>query len=187
MANSSESIEAADISLERDEFLRRMLRELTGTLEDIVGTENASGYINTVGSILGEWIDRQYRSNLEIEKLDLEQVARVCVDLKRRIGGDFYIVSVDDSKIVIGNRKCPFGDMAHDRPSLCMVTSNVFGRIAADNLGYARVALDETIARGHSQCRVTIHLQPKPESTAEEREYYSVEDHPNSPKSSEGQ
>ncbi len=30
-----------------------------------------------------------------------------------------------------GNRLCPFGELVRDRPSLCMMTSNVFGYIAA--------------------------------------------------------
>jgi hypothetical protein len=31
---------------------------------------------------------------------------------------------------------------------MCMMTSNVFGHIAVQNLGYAHVALEQTIARG---------------------------------------
>ena len=78
----------------------------------------------------------------------VEQVAAVLVDLKRRIHGDFFIIEEDDEKIVLGNRACPFAEMVAGRPSLCMMTSNVFGFIAADNLGYSKVELQETIARG---------------------------------------
>ncbi len=42
------------------------------------------------------------------------------------------------------------------RPSLCMMTSNVFGVIAAENLGYAKVALTETIALGAPGCRAVV-------------------------------
>ena len=61
---------------------------------------------------------------------------------------------------MLGNRACPFGDRVRDRPSLCMMTSNVFGHIVSQNLGYARVVLDETIASGADGCRVTIELEP---------------------------
>jgi hypothetical protein len=44
----------------------------------------------------------------------------------------------------------------------------VFGRIAANNLGYARVDLEETIATGHKGCRVIICL----DSDSEGREYF---------------
>lgn len=37
-----------------------------------------------------------------------------------------------------------------------MMTSNVFGMIAASNLGYAKVELQETIAKGASGCRVIV-------------------------------
>jgi predicted ArsR family transcriptional regulator len=168
-------LKALDVPLERDLFMRKMLRELTGTLEDVVGVEDAAGYVSVVGSAMGQWIDKQYRQALSVDHLDVEQVSQVFVDLKGRIGGDFYIVSCDENRIVIGNRTCPFGQMAHDRPSMCMMTSNVFGRIAADNLGYARVELQETIAQSAKECRIVVHLEPRDGAPADEREYYSTQ------------
>jgi hypothetical protein len=55
------------------------------------------------------------------------------------------------------------------------MTSNVFGSIAAENLGYAKVELQETIARGAPGCRVVVHLQQTPEAEAAEgREYVKI-------------
>ena len=55
-----------------------------------------------------------------------------------------------------------------------MMTSNVFGRIAADNLGYAGVHIEEAIARGDPGCRVIISLKRKPErANIDFREYFS--------------
>ncbi|HET6518640.1 MAG TPA: methanogen output domain 1-containing protein, partial [Geminicoccaceae bacterium] len=105
------------------------------------------------------------------------QVARVLVDLKRRIRGDFYVIAEDDEKIVLGNRACPFGDKVLGRRSMCMMTSNVFGSIAASNLGYAKVELQETIAEGHAGCRVVVYLRPTGEALAADgREYYGADD-----------
>lgn len=163
-----------DLPIERDMFLRKLLRELSGTLEDTIGVEAAAGYIATVGSLMGEWIDEMYKKGLGIDHLSAKQVAEVFIDLKSRIDGAFYLISMDTDKIVIGNKKCPFGEYAKDRDSLCMMTSNVFGRIAANNLGYARVALDETIARGDLGCRIVVYLNPRDDITADEREYYRV-------------
>ena len=60
-----------------------------------------------------------------------------------------------------------------DRPSLCMMTSNVFGVIAAENLGYARVVIERAIARGDGDCRIIVHLHPAPEGEeAPGREYF---------------
>jgi hypothetical protein len=98
------------------------------------------------------------------------------VDLKRRIQGDFYVIDQDDEKIVLGNRACPFGDKVLDRPSLCMMTSNVFGSIAAENLGYAKVELQQTIAQGNPGCRIVVHLMQTPAaSVAEGREYFKTD------------
>ncbi|WP_427159178.1 methanogen output domain 1-containing protein [Aliinostoc sp. HNIBRCY26] len=167
------SIDAANISLERDVFLRTLIRELSGTLQDVVGLEEASGFISVVGQRMGEQINQEYKSALEVSQLTREQIADVLVDLKRRIQGDFYIIEQNDEKIVFGNRVCPFAEKVLNRPAMCMMTSNVFGTIAADNVGYAKVELHKTIASGDDGCRVTVYLKPTEESEdAEGREYF---------------
>lgn len=167
------TVDEVDVDLERDGFVRRLLRHLSGTLQEVVGLEEASGFVSVVGSRMGEEIDRQYREALDQDRLDREQLADVMVDLKRRIEGDFFIVEQSDEKIVLGNRRCPFGDEVEGRPSLCMMTSNVFGSIAARNVGYAKVTVEEAIARGDAGCRIVVHLEPTDEALAAEgREYF---------------
>ena len=148
------------IPLERDVFLRSLVRELSGVLEDVVGIKEASGFVSVVGQSIGKWIDGEYRKALKVSNLSREQVAQVCVDLKRRIQGQFYVIEEDEEKIVFGNTACPFGEKVVGRDSMCMMTSNVFGQVAAQNLGYANVELQETIAKGASACRVVIYLKP---------------------------
>jgi predicted ArsR family transcriptional regulator len=165
--------EALAVSLERDTFLRTLIRELAGTLQDVVGLEEASGFVTVVGQRVGESINNDYRAAFGLEHLDRGQVTDVLVDLKRRIAGDFYVIEETDEKIVLGNRKCPFGDKVLGRPAMCMMTSNVFGVIAAENLGQAKVALEETIAEGAPGCRVTVYLKHTPDWEAcAGREYF---------------
>ncbi len=167
------SVAGADIQLERDVFLRTLVRELAGTLEDVVGLEEAGGFVSVVGQRMGRGMDADYRRALEVDRLSREQVRDVLVDLKRRIQGDFFVIEEDDDRIVLGNRACPFAEKVVDRPAMCMMTSNVFGTIAADNLGYAKVELRETIARGAPGCTVVIHLRPTAEAeSASGREYF---------------
>ncbi len=167
------AIGAAELPLERDLFLRSLIRELSGTLEDVVGLEEASGFISVVGQNIGDWINRSYQDALATQRFTRQQVADILVDLKARIKGDFYVIEQDDAKIVLGNRACPFGDKVIGRTSMCMMTSNVFGGIAADNLGYAKVELQQTIARDDPGCRVTVYLKRTPEAEeAEGREYF---------------
>ncbi|MEH2058823.1 MAG: methanogen output domain 1-containing protein [Nostoc sp.] len=167
------SIGTLNLSLERDIFLRTLIRELSGTLQDVVGLKEASGFISVVGERMGRQLNQDYKSALEVSNLSRKQVADVLVDLKKRIQGDFYVIEQNDEKIVFGNRVCPFGDKVLNRPTMCMMTSNVFGTIAANNLGYAKVELQETIAEGASECRVIVYLKLTEEAEdAEGREYF---------------
>lgn len=172
MANDNR-ISALELPLERDVFLRDLIRHLSGTLEEVVGIEEASGFISVVGQRVGEQINDCYKAALALDSLSREEVSQVLVDLKRRIRGDFYIIEEDENKIVLGNTTCPFGGKVFGRSSMCMMTSNVFGVIVAENLGYANVVLEETIANGDAGCRVVIYLSPK--ALSEDvfgREYY---------------
>ncbi|WP_437730076.1 methanogen output domain 1-containing protein [Sorangium sp. So ce1335] len=163
MSNDAEAVRRLPVQLDRDHFLRQLLRELAGTLQEVVGLEQASGFVSIVGQKIGDQINEEYRSGFQVPRLTREQVTQVLVDLKRRIQGDFYVIEESDEKLVLGNRACPFGDMVKDRQALCMMTSNVFGLITAENLGYARVVIEESIAQGHAGCRVVVHLKPSPD------------------------
>ncbi|MDP9169421.1 MAG: methanogen output domain 1-containing protein [Acidobacteriota bacterium] len=172
---TAREVEELDVDLDRDGFLRSLIRELSGALQDVVGVEEASGFFSIVGQKLGEEINDKYRSRLGADKLSRDQVAATLVDLKRRIQGQFYLIELSDDKIVLGNRACPFAEKVIGRPSMCMMTSNVFGAIAAKNLGYAKVELQETIANGDPGCRVVVHLRTTPESADSfGREYFKT-------------
>lgn len=163
----------APIALNRDVFMRSLIRELARVLEDVVGLEEAAGYVSLVSQTVGDDINSQYTKALAVDRLDRPQVTLVMVDLKKRLGGDFFVIEENDRRIVLGNRVCPFGDKVLGRPSMCMMTSNLFGTIAADNLGYARVELEKTIARWDVGCRVVVHLRPPSEAELTTgREYY---------------
>lgn len=172
-SNPTAAISELAIPLDRDVFLRNLLRHLAGTLEDVVGLQEASGFVSVVGQEIGDELNRTYKNALAVSNLSRQQVGEVLVDLKRRIQGDFYIIEEDDDKIVLGNRACPFGDKVLGRPALCMMTSNVFGSIAADNLGYSKVAIEKAIARGDAECRVVVYLKPNREAQSSKgREYF---------------
>lgn len=155
-------IAALAVPLDRDLFMRTLVRELANVLCDVVGIEQAAGFISVVGQGMGRQIDHSYRQALQVPRLDRAQVAAVLVDLKQRIQGDFYVVEQDDSRLLLRTRSCPFEDKVKGQKAMCMMTSNVFGSIAADNLGYAKVELRRTIAEGARECEVAIYLQPGP-------------------------
>src|SRR5688500_18299306 len=96
----SPPVERLNVPLERDVFLRTLIRELAGTLQEVVGLEEASGFVSVVGQRIGDQINEEYKAALGVDRLTRAQVAEVLVDLKRRIQGDFYIIEQDDEKIV---------------------------------------------------------------------------------------
>ncbi len=164
-----------EITRDRDQFLRELIRDLSGTLEDVVGVEDAAGFISVVGARLGDAMNAEYRAHANVKSLSLEQIVACLIDLKKRIQGDFQVESISTDQIVLVNSRCPFGDYVKGRPSLCMMTSNVFGRIAAENAGYAEVAIPEAIANGDERCRVIVSFAPTNNNseTGDAREYYA--------------
>jgi len=172
---SNVKVKELDLPLNRDVFLRTLIRDLAGTLQEVVGQDEAEGYISLVGQSIGEWMDTTYKGKLDQEKLTREQVIDVLVDLKARINGKFYLQESDDDKMIFANTQCPFEDKVLGRPCMCMMTSNVFGSIAANNLGYAKVELVKTIANGDGECNVVVYTSPTDEAkSAKGREYFGV-------------
>lgn len=169
-------VASAAIGLDKTIFFNKMISELAGTIEAVVGVEQASGYVAAVGATIGEWLNAAYHAELGPDDFDMEALAAIFVDLKARIDGGFFVKSVDADTIVLGNTRCPFGKYVLGRPSLCQMTSNVFGRIAADNVGYARVKIERAIAQGHEDCHVIVQLRNHSDVEPDEREYYRVPD-----------
>lgn len=177
---SAKELEQSDVELDRETFLLEMVRHLSGTLQDIVGLNEAEGFISLVGGDIGDEINQRYehRFREQLRELDLESTANILIDLKRRIGGQFRVVQVSAESLVLENTRCPFGDAVLDRPSLCMMTSNVFGRIVADKQGYARVEIEKAIANHDGFCRIRVNLRPQTnKAPVSAREYFGRSEH----------
>ncbi|MGK0266072.1 MAG: putative ArsR family transcriptional regulator [Maricaulis sp.] len=173
MDDLNDRFKSLPISRDRDQFLRELIRELAATLEEVVGLDEAEVFISVVGNRIGDMMNAEYRELTQTERLDIEQTSAALVDLKRRIDGGFSVESVDEEELVLVNTRCPFGQDVIGHRSLCMMTSNVFGRIAADNNGYARVEIEQSIAAGDKGCRVVVSLRPVEQASSHRaREYF---------------
>lgn len=160
---SDQTVGATDFSevpvaLDLERFLGLIVKALSTTLEDTVGAREASGFISLVGLAVSDEIQTEYVRANGSRRLDRRAISGALIDLKRRIGGDFYVIEDNNERIVLGNRRCPFGDLAKACPTLCTVTSHVFGHMVAESQGYGRVTLADTIARGADRCRIVIDL-----------------------------
>ncbi len=167
-------LQGATVDFDRDQFLRWLTGDIAGKLESVLGLEEASGYLSLVGDSMGSRLLEEYRAERGSESWDLEEVSEVLVDLKRRIDGGFVVESITDDEIIFHNSRCPFGDVVTGHPSMCMMTSNVFGRITAEQFGQARVELEETIADGDGRCVVRVSLDlDKPPQREDARDYFA--------------
>ncbi|GCE26350.1 hypothetical protein KDA_18340 [Dictyobacter alpinus] len=155
------------IALDRDLFMRRLIASLGHLNEGILGSELTGAYIINVGLSMGAAIEEEYKRFWGIDRsFTLDEYAHVIVDLKQKIGGNFSLVSKDPLKVVVSTTSCPFDTLVRQSPSLCFMTSSVFGGIAARNFGYAKVVLQKRIALGDDGCYVIVHLQRTPEALA---------------------
>ena len=157
---------------EREGFFLDMLRDISGTLQEIVGLEEAEGYMSLVGTAMGARILARWMAETGRTRLEPADLPDLLLDLKARIGGGFRLARADGAGLEFLNDRCPFGARAEGRPSLCMMTSNVFGHIAAEAQGYARVELAETLAAGDTRCRVLVHFR---RDAGSGRVYFSAE------------
>lgn len=156
----------------RELFLRELVSELSSALQSVVGMREAEGFVKIVGLKIGEAIYQDYSADAGDEKWSTQELADVLIDLKRKIDGGFSVESIDEHKVILVNDRCPFGDLVKGRPSLCQMTSSVFGKIAAEQFDYALVEIKEAIANGDDRCRVLVHLTPPGEGQAEGVEFY---------------
>ena len=171
IADSSPNIGALDIDFDHQGLFSTLVADLAELLESIAGVEDACAYVSGIAARLGTDIEKQYKSALGVQHLSRDQLIEVLIDLKNHAGGAFSVIEQDEDRVVFGNCSCPLGRAAANHPSLCMVTSNIFGRLSANAIGYAAVDLEETIARGAAQCRVVLHLK-RTEPGPETREYF---------------
>jgi len=165
------NIGSLDIGFDHQGLFSTLVTDMAELLETIAGPEDACAYVSSIAARLGTDIEKRYKTALGLQHLNRNQLVEVLVDLKNRAGGAFFVIEQDEDRVVFGNCACPLGHAAANHPSLCMLTSNIFGRLAANAVGYAAVDLEETIAKGAAGCRVVLHLK-RMELGPDTREYF---------------
>lgn len=148
--------------IKREAFLLALAVQLAQTAEENQGPDAAGALVAQVGADIGAQMEAEYRRATGLEgPLSPAQLADCLVRLKSAIEGGFYVIEATDTRIVLGNTRCPFGDAVQRAPSLCRMTSSVFGGIAASTTGEdVTVDIQERIAIGDPGCRVVLDLAP---------------------------
>jgi DNA-binding CsgD family transcriptional regulator/anti-sigma regulatory factor (Ser/Thr protein kinase) len=158
----------SDGTFGKEAFLRALVVELAQAVEGAQGPDVAEAMVAQVGTNVGFRMEEGYRAARKLTgRLTPKDMADLYVRLKAAIDGDFYVIDADERRIVLGNRRCPFGEVVRRQPGLCRMTSSVFGGIAARNREAAAVVLEERIALGDPECRVVVWLDgtasPRPQ------------------------
>lgn len=166
--------EAGPAGFGRESFLRALVVQMAQDLELNEGPDTAEALIAQVGTDVGGQMEDEFRRAMgAVGTLTPEQMAECFVRLKHAIDGDFYPIEINEERIVLANRRCPFGDAVKMAPALCRMTSSVFGGIAARNAEGASILLEERIAVGDHQCRVVINLGPEDPTAVGRHRYQS--------------
>lgn len=151
----------------RESFLRALVVQLAQATALVAGPSLSESLVTQVGSDVGEQMEAAYRMAHDIVgDMTVDEIASLYVGLKHAIDGEFFVIEASEERIVLGNHRCPFGEAVRLAPSLCRMTSSVFGGIAHRNRGAAAVDLEERIALGDPQCRVTVWLHRPPDDRA---------------------
>lgn len=145
-------------NMDQKSFFLEMVLNLSGVLEQVIGLEDAEGYLALVGKKIGHDIYEDQKACHGDGNITIERLSEILVGLKSRIRGGFSIESIEDGKITLVNTDCPFGPRVAGHESLCMMTSSVFGTISAEAFGQANVDIRQSIAAGHGGCRVIVNL-----------------------------
>ena len=162
------------VDVDQTRFYRQCLLELNDVLDKVMGNDESSAFVGLVASRLADFFISAYREANGHRHYSPMQLAYLLIDLKARIGGDFYVSEITGRKIVLRNRKGPFGKGVLGKSSLCSMTAGVFGKIVAQSNQYAAVSVDEAIAKGDEQCKVTILLQAEDNSEGHYKEFFNV-------------
>jgi DNA-binding NarL/FixJ family response regulator/anti-sigma regulatory factor (Ser/Thr protein kinase) len=157
----------------KESFLRALTVELAEAVEASQGPDAAEAVVAQVGANVGGRMEDAYRAARGITgRLSAERIADLYVRLKAAIDGDFYVIEANERRIVLGNRRCPFGEVVQRQPGLCRMTSSVFGGIAARSAGRSAVVLEERIALGDPECRVVVWLGDEAPGDAHSAHHY---------------
>jgi hypothetical protein len=159
----------------KETFLRALVVQLAQTIEIQHGQDAADAAVAQVGTdVGGRMLDEFRLAEAVAGRMTPDEIGRCYVRLKHAIDGGFRVVEATAERIVLINDRCPFGEVVQQAPSLCRMTSSVFGGIAARNSEEgATVLLEERIALGDHGCRVVVELGIPRERADPAAHYYA--------------
>ena len=124
------------VNLSKEGFLSKIMADITANMPE----NELKAFCERAGISLGEDINMMYLSFNDVEKLSFDQISNAYVDIGKKLGGVFK-TKVTSEKISVEIVKSPFEQS--NAKAMNRILSAVFAKIAASNLGYAKVVVLE--------------------------------------------
>ncbi|MBW2980078.1 HTH domain-containing protein [Candidatus Woesearchaeota archaeon] len=150
------------VDLNKENFLNKLVIQIAANSDDKKAIKSAA-------SKMADHIVELYKGYYGIDKLNFDQVVEAIEDAQEKIGGKAEVIEKADKHLTLKCTKCPFGDNVKLCRHLCYVTSNILGKLASKNLGYAKVNIKKAIAQGADHCLVEVYLKEGKEEGKEFR------------------
>lgn len=157
------------VTLNRETYFNSVILNLAAELNDAALKKR----VKSAAIANAKKVEQQYKKFHGIEKLNYIQVLDSLVDAQKKIGGNFIVIERTEDLIILKNTKCPFGEQVKKAPCLCTTTSALCGVMTAKNLGYSKVILKKTIAKGSNDCLIYIYLKKTEQETGNEIDEYA--------------
>ncbi len=154
-------------------LLQATLRGILDSVGAVLHPSALRQALRQIGIKLGRQASEQYRLvNGVSDPLSRQDYARCLLSLKDIWGWDCVMLDERANSLSLRIPHCPFGSSAASGSELCGLESAVFGGIAADQFGYAKVCLNRGCGTPPQNCLVTIHIRKTDESLAAQGETY---------------
>ncbi len=124
------------VNLSKEGFLSKIMADITANMPE----NELKAFCEKAGISLGEDINQMYLSFNGVEKMSFDQISNAYIDIGKKLGGVFK-TKVTSEKISVEIVKSPFEQS--NAKAMNRILSVVFAKIAASNLGYAKVVVLE--------------------------------------------
>lgn len=165
-----DSFSDKNLYLDKESFFLFLIVKLAKIVEERFGKQESTDLFSIIGANLAHEINSYYREKFSKDKLSAECIATSLIEFSAKLNEKFYLVSLDQDKLVLGNKNCPYGVELKDREVFCQLDKSMAENMVKENFGYGKAELSQTIAQGDEECLITIYLKPENDPSYKKQE-----------------
>lgn len=158
---------------ERD-LLQQTLGALLTSLRTTLHSSLVERMYRSIGVQLGRQVCERYRlvHGLSRPLSSKREYGRCLQSLEESLGWPCRATEEAADWVRFEIAQCPFGSGASSATDFCRLTSGLFGGVAADQFGYAKVCLQRGQGIPPRNCCITVYIRHTDESAAVEGDVY---------------